>query len=86
MFALVLTDLLKPTELVGIFAGLFVLASFLFKGELKIRVVNSIGALLFIIYGSLIGSLPVTLINFSLLIVQVVTILKESRREKYEVK
>lgn len=39
-------------ETIGITATLFVLVSFLFKKERKIRLVNIIGASLFVIYGA----------------------------------
>ena len=63
--------LLDIKEWVGILAGLFIVISFLMKGEMKIRAVNIIGAALFVIYGFLIGSISVTVLNVILIIVQV---------------
>ncbi|MFA5719995.1 MAG: YgjV family protein [Acholeplasmataceae bacterium] len=64
-------SLLDIKEWVGILAGLFIVISFLMKGEMKIRAVNIIGAALFVIYGFLIGSISVTVLNVILIIVQV---------------
>lgn len=50
-------------ELVGYLASAFVLASMLMSSVVKLRVINLTGALLFSIYGFLIGSLPVGIMN-----------------------
>nr|DAO33630.1 MAG TPA: inner membrane protein [Caudoviricetes sp.] len=54
-------------ELIGLLATLFVLVSFLQKSEIGIRKFNIIGASLFIIYGILISSISVWLLNAILL-------------------
>lgn len=58
-------------ELLGILASLLVLISFLFKSEFKIRIVNIAGAIMFVIYGFLISSFSVQLLNFILVIVHI---------------
>lgn len=68
------------TELLGIIATVFVLASFLFKEPIKIRAVNLIGAVLFVIYGVLIGAVSVWLLNAALVGVQIYHINKLNRR------
>lgn len=50
-------------EIIGILASLFVLMSFIFHGEAKIRKINIVGATLFVIYGLLIGAVSVWLLN-----------------------
>lgn len=50
-------------ELVGYLASAFVLASMLMSSVVKLRIINLTGALLFSIYGFLIGSLPVGIMN-----------------------
>lgn len=75
--------LLDIKEWVGILAGLFIVISFLMKGEMKIRAVNIIGAALFVIYGFLIGSISVTVLNVILIIVQVSKIYNY-RKEKVD--
>lgn len=54
-------------ELIGLLATLFVLVSFLQKSEVGIRKFNIVGASLFIIYGILISSISVWLLNAILL-------------------
>ncbi len=54
-------------ELIGLLATLFVLVSFLQKSEVGIRKFNIVGASLFIIYGILISSISVWLLNGILL-------------------
>ena len=79
-------DWLRPEEIMGILAGLFVLGSFLMKGEIKIRFVNLLGAILFVTYGILIGSLSVSVINGALVIVQIYYLVKYQRSKKNEIK
>ncbi|OOF49539.1 hypothetical protein BKK52_03225 [Rodentibacter trehalosifermentans] len=50
-------------ELLGYIATFFVAASFLFKSIVQLRIVNSIGAALFVIYGVIIGAYPVAVLN-----------------------
>ena len=50
-------------EILGIIATLFVLAAFMLNDVKQIRIVDLIGAILFVIYGILIHSLSVSLLN-----------------------
>ena len=63
-------------EIIGIIAAGFILLSFLYDGEWKIRIVNIIGAVLFVIYGLLIGALSVYMMNGILIIVHISKLLK----------
>lgn len=63
-------------EIIGIAASCLVLLSFIQKGEKRIRIINIFGAICFIIYGILINSLSVWLLNSVLLIVHVVNLIK----------
>jgi hypothetical protein len=67
-------------ETIGFIATLFVLSSFLVSGEVKIRVINIFGAILFVVYGVLIGALSVWLLNGALLVIHIYKLqkLKES--------
>lgn len=56
-------------ELIGTLASVLVLISFIMNGEVKIRVVNIFGAILFVIYGFFIQSLSVAFLNGVLLVV-----------------
>ena len=50
-------------EWVGIIATAFVLLSFLQKSEFNIRRINMVGCVLFVVYGILIGSISVWVLN-----------------------
>lgn len=50
-------------EILGYMAMLFVSGSFLLKDVIKLRIVNSIGAICFVIYGFIIGAIPVAVLN-----------------------
>lgn len=56
-------------ESIGILASIIVLISFIAKGENKIRIINIIGALVFVIYGLLINSFSVWFLNAMLVII-----------------
>ena len=58
-------------EIVGITATLFVLLSFLMRDISTVRVVNIIGAWLFVIYGLLINSFSTWLLNGVLIIIHI---------------
>ena len=63
-------------ELLGIIASLFVISAFLFKNVKIIRILDGIGALLYVIYGVLIHSYANILLNIVLIIVQIYHLLK----------
>ena len=56
-------------EFLGILATLLVLVSFLFSKEKNIRIINIIGALLFLLYGASINSFSIWVLNLMLIIV-----------------
>lgn len=58
-------------EVMGICASLFVFISFLFTDEKVIRSVNILGALLFVVYGIVIGAFSVWFLNGGLVLVHV---------------
>ncbi len=63
-------------EIIGTIASIFVLISFLMKGERKIRLVNIIGATLFVVYGLLINAFSVWFLNGALLFVHIHKLIK----------
>lgn len=65
-------------ETIGILAGTLVLVSFLMKGERKIRLINIVGATIFIGYGILINSISVTLLNTGLVLVHIYFLRKKA--------
>jgi len=50
-------------EWVGYAAMLTLMVSFMMKDMKKLRVINSVGCLLFVVYGFMLGSLPVIITN-----------------------
>ncbi len=58
-------------EIIGIAATIFILIGFLFSGEKKIRVLNIVGAMLYIVYGILIGSESNIILNAALIIIHI---------------
>ena len=62
---------LNLVELLGYIATYFVAVSFLIKSIVQLRVVNSIGAILFVIYSVIISAYPVALLNAFLAVVNV---------------
>ena len=67
-------------EILGIIASTLVLISFLFKKERSIRLVNILGAITFVIYGFLISSFSVILLNSMLIIVHIIYLTKEMKK------
>ncbi|MCV2232137.1 YgjV family protein [Paracholeplasma manati] len=74
---------IDPTivEIFGVTAGALVLISFLMKGERNIRLINIIGSVIFIVYGVMIGSLSVTLLNVGLTLVHIVKLSRKGETE-----
>ena len=64
-------------EIIGICATLFVLLSFLFRDEKRIRLVNIVGAALFVAYGLIMGALSVWLLNAALIIIHIYFLLRK---------
>lgn len=71
---------MDKVEILGIIATLFVLASFTLKGELKIRFVNSFGAMLFVIYGVLMQAWSIWILNIALLVVHIYFLTKPPKK------
>ncbi|MDY8138561.1 uroporphyrinogen decarboxylase [Aquimarina sp. 2201CG5-10] len=61
------SDLGLITEIVGYFASFMVLISFLMRDIKKLRLVNSVGCVAFVIYGILLNwSLPIVITNMAI--------------------
>lgn len=69
-------------ESIGLVATLFVLVSFVFNDIKLIRSLNAIGSVLFVIYGLLLGSLSVWVLNGCLLFVHIYYIIKYIKEDK----
>lgn len=64
-------------ELIGIAGTLFVLLSFLMKDLRWVRIINIVGAILFVVYGILINALSTWLLNGILVIIHIVYLTKK---------
>ncbi len=63
-------------ELLGIIAGIIVLGSFISKEQKRIRIVNAIGSVVFIVYGVLMTSYATIFLNGVMVLVQIVYLLR----------
>lgn len=63
-------------EVLGLTATLIVLISFCFKKEKLIRIINAIGAFIFVIYGLLLPSISTSILNGALIIIHIFNLLK----------
>ena len=63
-------------EVLGIIASVLVLISFLCKGERKIRIVNILGAITFVVYGMLIDAFSVWFLNGILILIHAYYLLR----------
>jgi hypothetical protein len=57
------------TEWVGYLAMAVLLVSFMMKNVTKLRVINSVGCALFVIYGSLITQYPIVITNVAIILI-----------------
>jgi len=71
-------------EILGYIATVIVLSSFLMKKMTNLRVLNSIGACLFIVYGLLISSGPVVLTNSLILSINVIKLVQDELERKHK--
>ena len=60
---------IELTEWVGYLAMTVLLVSFLMKNLTKLRIVNSIGCLFFVVYGSLISQYPIVITNVAIILI-----------------
>lgn len=71
--------------IIGYIATTITLFSFVLRGEKKIRIVNLIGALTFVVYGFMKGDVPIALLNIGIVAVhiwQFWRMAKEAKAEK----
>lgn len=58
-------------EIIGIVATIIILISFMMKENRKIRIVNIIGSILFVIYGVLLNATSVYVLNGLIIVVNI---------------
>lgn len=63
-------------ETLGYLASLLAVISFLMKDVIKLRIINLTACILFIIYGLLIFSIPVVIVNAVVAVIQIIFISK----------
>ena len=66
-------------ELIGLAGTLFVLLSFLMKDLTKVRIINIIGALLFVIYGICINAWSIWILNAILIIIHIIYLIRKNK-------
>lgn len=66
-------------ELIGYLATVLVIISFLFKSIVPLRIVNAIGAALFVVYALATKSYPVALLNAFLIVIHLYQLWKLKR-------
>ncbi len=58
-------------EWIGYLASFFLLLSFLMRNITTLRYINSLGCGLFVVYGILLGSLPITITNGAIILINI---------------
>ncbi len=70
----------SSTEIVGYLASLIVLISFLMKNMKTLRIINSIGCVLFVAYGILLGfSIPIIFTNVAIVGINIYYLMKSNK-------
>lgn len=85
-FALSDTAVYWIKEGIGILASAFVLVSFLFSNERKTRIINIVGAAIFVVYGLILPAYATSVMNGALIIVHIVKLSKEHIAKKKSAK
>ena len=75
---------MRYIDILGFAATAVILLSFLFKGPITIRIINSIGAAVFIVYGAMVSVWPVVALNAALILVHLFYLIKSSFDKKKE--
>ena len=57
------------TEWVGYLAMTVLLVSFMMKNVIKLRIINSVGCLFFVIYGLMISQYPIVITNLAIILI-----------------
>ena len=66
----------EPIELVGYSAYILIAISLTMTDIYKLRIINSIGCLMFVIYGLNVGAYPVALANAIIIIINIYNLYK----------
>lgn len=84
LLAISLIEILK-NEWLGIIASVIILISFLTSNQIKTRIINSVGCVVFVVYGFLLPTYSTAFMNLAMLVVHAVFLIKymiKKRKEK----
>ena len=70
-------------EIIGYLASIIIAISLLMKSLIRLRIINGIGALFFVVYGLLIQAYPVAVLNGIIVIIDVYYLLQMLKRSDY---
>ena len=74
-------DILK-NEWLGILASAFVLISFLTSNQIRTRIINLVGCVVFVIYGLILPAYSTAFMNAALIVVHIVYLVKDFKARK----
>ena len=77
----VFLDILK-NEWLGIIASAFVLISFLTSNQIRTRIINLVGCVVFVVYGMILPAYSTAFMNAALIIVHIVYLVKDFKARK----
>jgi hypothetical protein len=66
----------NSTEYIGYIASAIVLLSFVMQKMALLRILNSFGCVFFILYGILLGSIPIVITNVAIVLINIHFLLK----------
>jgi len=69
-------------EIFGYIGTVLILVSFLIENVLKLRLVNTIGAIFWLIYGIGIMAKPTIVVNFAVIIIHSIWFIKQKKEPK----
>ncbi len=69
-----------PIEYVGYLASVFIVISLMMTSIVQLRVINSIGCILFVIYGVSVNAYPVAISNFLIVLINLYNLYKLYRK------
>lgn len=72
---------MNDVELIGFFAGICVLLSFLTSNIKKVRMINMVGCLLFVVYGFISSAWSVMFINGCLFVIHIYKLCKGDNKD-----
>jgi hypothetical protein len=71
---------MENTEYIGYVASGIVLLSFLMRKMFFLRIVNTVGCVFFIVYGMMLGSIPIILTNTAIVLINVYYLTKRNKQ------